>query len=192
MLSQDLKISTEHIHRAAEKIMISWLRKIRTIEDYVILLNWLYAWYGPLEDRIKALLTKDVFPDMDRRSRADDLLRDMQGTGAPLPAPEHCPDLPLIDTFGKALGALYVIEGSTLGGRVIADMLARQLGSEKSLSYFNSYGNETEGMWQSFKAYLDTAAATEVREDALSAAETTFITFKTWIEKHELQPELRF
>ena len=191
MLSQDLKLTTENIHRQAEKIMISWLKRIRTKEDHVFFLNWLYGYYSPIEDRIRIQLTPDRFPDMDRRSRADYLLRDMEEAGIPLPSPEHCSDFPLIDTFGKALGALYVLEGSTLGGRIIATMLTRQLGSEKSLSYFNSYGMETEGMWRSFTDFLDSSATTEVREDALLAAKETFLTFKNWIEKHELQPELR-
>ena len=191
MLSQDLKLTTENIHRDAEKIMVSWLKRIRTKEDHVAFLNWLYGFYRPMEDRIKTQLTRDIFPDMDRRSRADYLLRDMEEAGIPPPAPEHCSDLPSIDTFGKALGALYVLEGSTLGGRFIAAMLTRQLGSDKSLSYFNSYGMETKGMWRSFKDFLDSSATTEVREDVLQTAKETFITFKNWIEKHELQPELR-
>jgi heme oxygenase len=192
MLSQDLKKSTENIHKEAEKIMVRWLKRIRSPEDYVVLLNWLYGYYGPIEHRIKSQLSDTRFPDMPRRTRADDLLRDMQQAGIPLPAPEHCPDLPVIDSFGKALGALYVLEGSTLGGRVIAAMLAHQLGSEKSISYFSSYGSETEDMWQSFRDFLDSNTTPEVSADALQAANATFITFKNWIEKHELQPELRF
>jgi len=192
MLSSELKNNTEDIHRQAEKVMVRWLKRVRSLEDHVDLLNWLYAYYGPLEDRIKTQLSSDNFPDIERRSRADELLLDMEAAGVPLPAPEICRDLPEIDTYGKALGALYVLEGSTLGGRIIADMLSRQLGSEKCLSYFNSYGNETAGMWHSFKDLLDSPATLAFKEDIFSSAGSTFLTFKTWIEKHELQPELRF
>ena len=75
---------------------------------------------------------------------------------------------------------------------IIAAMLVRHLGSEKSISYFSSYGSETAGMWQSFRDFLDSNTSPEVSADALQAANATFITFKNWIEKHELQPELRF
>lgn len=172
--------------------MGSWLKRIRSLEDHIDFLNWLYAYYGPLEDRIRTQLTAENFPDIERRSRADALLQDMEAAGIPLPAPEICRDLPVIDTYGKALGALYVLEGSTLGGRIIAEILARQLGSDACLSYFNSYGNETAGMWQSFKDLLDGPTTLAFKEDILSSARSTFLTFKTWIEKHELQPELRF
>jgi heme oxygenase len=190
MLSEELKQKTEKIHTAAEKIMIGWLKKIRSGEDYVEFLNWLYGYYSPLEERIKLQLGGGLLPDLDKRLRADHLLNDMEETGLPLPAPQHCPHLPLIDTYGKALGALYVLEGSTLGGRIIAGLMARQLGSEKSLSYFASYGNETAGMWQSFKDFLDNIADPGVGKDACAAANETFLTFKNWIEKHELQPQL--
>ncbi|HVU57573.1 MAG TPA: biliverdin-producing heme oxygenase [Puia sp.] len=192
MLSSDLKRHTENIHRQAEKIMVSWLKRIRSLEDYVAFLNWLYAYYSPLEDRIRTQLTPDNFPDLERRCRADMLLQDMEAAGIPLPHPEICRDLPAIDTYGKALGALYVLEGSTLGGRIIADMMTRQLDSGKCLSYFNSYGNETAGMWQSFKDLLDTPTTLAFKDDILLSARATFLTFKTWIAKHELTPELRF
>lgn len=191
MLSQDLKESTENIHREAEKIMVRWLKRIKSREDYVVFLNWLYGYYAPVEDRIRAQLSDANFPDIDRRSRADYLLRDMEDAGIPLPPPEHCPELPVIDSFGKALGALYVLEGSTLGGRIIATMLIRQLDADKGISWFSSYGNETEGMWQSFRDFLDINGTPLVSADALEAANATFLTFKNWIEKHELQPELR-
>jgi heme oxygenase len=192
MLSTELKKNTEDIHRQAEKVLGRWLKRIRSTEDHVSFLNWLYAYYGALEDRIRTQLTAENFPHIERRCRANALLQDMKAAGIPLPTPELCRDLPVIDTYGKALGALYVLEGSTLGGRIIADMLSRQLGSDACLSYFNSYGNETAGMWQAFKDLLDAPDTLAFKEDILSSAGSTFLTFKTWIEKHELQPELRF
>jgi heme oxygenase len=192
MLSTELRIYTEDIHRQAEKVMGRWLKRIRSLNDLVGLLSWLYAYYGPLEDRIKTQLTPDNFTDIERRCRAGAILRDIDATGVAMTAPEICVDVPEINSYGQAIGALYVLEGSTLGGRIIAAVLARQLGSENYLSYFNSYGNETAGMWQSFKDLLDAPATMAFREDILAAARQTFLTFKTWIEKHELQPELRF
>lgn len=190
MLSEDLKQNTEDIHKSAEKVMIGWLKRIRTKADHVAFLGWLYAYYSPVESLIRQQLTPDRFPDMDRRSRAENLLRDMEQTGLPAPPPQRCEELPVIDSFGKALGALYVLEGSTLGGRIIAAMLARTLGDDKSLSYFNSYGNETGGMWTSFRDFLDSDATASIHEEIVQSAQATFLTFKNWIEKHELQPQL--
>ena len=101
MLSSELKKNTEDIHRQAEKVMARWLKRIRSLEDHVDFLNWLYAYYSPLEDRIRTQLTSDNFPDIERRSRAGTLLQDMEAAGVPLPAPEICRDLPDIDTYGR-------------------------------------------------------------------------------------------
>ncbi len=190
MLTEELKESTEAAHHASEKKMIVALKQIATKEDYIRMLNWLYGFYAPMEALIRPYMTPDVFPDMIKRSRAEYLLWDIQEAGLPAMEPDPCEALPVIDSFHRALGAFYVIEGSTLGGRIIAGMISRQLGSLKSLSFFNGYGAETGSMWQSFKDFLNRPYTIEQRHEIIAAAEDTFITFKNWIDKHELQPQL--
>ena len=190
MLSQQLKENTNVVHQESERKMIQQLRRIRTSEDYVLFLNRLYGYYRPLEDLLLPWLTRDLLPDIDKRIRASYLLWDIQELEKGPLVPELCEELPRIGSFARALGALYVLEGSTLGGRIIAEMLARQLGSFKSLSFFNSYGKETGKMWLTFKTYLNRPYREEEKEDILSAATDTFITFKNWIEKYELHPQL--
>lgn len=189
-LTKELRQHTAAIHAASEKKMILALKRISSPEDYVHLLNWLYGFYAPMESLIKPWLPEDAFPGMSKRFRADDLLTDIRDTGLPIPPQDTCNDLPLVSSFHQALGALYVLEGSTLGGRVIAGMISRQLGSLKSLNFFNSYGAETDRMWEEFKQLLDQPFSDKERQTILDTAEKTFITFKHWIEKHELQPQL--
>ena len=56
----------------------------------------------------------------------------------------------------RFLGAMYVIEGSTLGGQYIArhaeEML--KLAPGEGNAYFRGYGEQTGSMWRSFKAVL--------------------------------------
>lgn len=190
MLTEELKESTEEIHRASEKKMITALKQIETTTDYIGLLNWLYGFYAPLEELISKQLTEDNFPAITKRLRTEYLLWDIQEAGFPAPESVRCEQLPVIDSFYSALGALYVLEGSTLGGRIIAGMITRQLDSTKSLSYFNGYGAETGNMWTSFKDYLNQPCTPAQRHEIISAAEDTFLTFKNWIDKHALQPQL--
>jgi heme oxygenase len=190
MLTEELKEATEAAHHAAEKRMIVALKQIDSTEDYIRMLSWLYGFYGPIEDLVRPWLTEDVFPDMLKRSRAEYLVWDIRESGIAAPAPDRCETLPVIDSYHRALGALYVVEGSTLGGRIIAGMISRQLGSIKSLSFFNGYGAETGNMWQAFKDLLNQPFTERQRQEIISAAEDTFITFKNWIDKHELQPQL--
>jgi heme oxygenase (biliverdin-IX-beta and delta-forming) len=190
LLTEELKECTAEVHQAAEKKMISALKKIQTTADYVRMLNWLYGFYGPVEALIRRYLTNETFPDMTKRSRAEYLLWDIKESGVPELPPDPCEALPVIDSFHRSLGALYVLEGSTLGGQIIAGMVSRELDSLKSLSFFVGYGAETRRMWQSFKDFINRPFAAVQKLEIIAAAEDTFITFKNWIDKHEFQPQL--
>src|ERR1700753_676257 len=117
LLADELKEHTADIHRASEKEMIMALKRISTMEDYVRMLNWLYGFYGPMEEAIRTWLTEDALPDMQKRCRAENLLYDIKESGVPIPQPDICTELPYISSIHSAIGALYVVEGSTLGGR---------------------------------------------------------------------------
>jgi len=188
MSTEDLRDSTYPEHQASEKKMLIALKGVKTKEDYVRLLNWLYGFYAPVEKRIRAYLTKDFFPDMDRRSRSESLLTDILESGLPVPVPEYCTELPLINSFASALGALYVLEGNTLGGRIIAGMISSLLGSAENITFFNGYGAETGTMWKNLKEFLNRSLSDDQWRIITDTATKTFISFKNWIDKHEFQP----
>ena len=190
MLTRDLKENTHQEHQASEKRMILALKRIETNKDYVDMLNWLYGFYAPLEALIQKQLTPDLLPDIDRRNRAEYLLWDIRDLGLLNLEFRICRDLPKIESVEQAIGALYVLEGSILGGRIIATMLQERLGANVPTTYFNGYGEENSRMWQTYKDFLDQPRTPEQQAIILEAAKATFITFKTWIDKHELQPQL--
>jgi len=190
MLTEELKEYTEQTHRASEKKMIIALKKVENKKDYIHMLNWLYGFYAPIEGSIRRQLTTKNFPDIIKRSRSEYILWDIQESGLPAPTPDTCEHLPIIDSFHSALGALYVLEAGTLGGRIIAGMLSRLLDSLKSLSFFNGYGAETGSMWSAFKNFLNQPFTADQQREIITAAEDTFMTFNNWIGKHELQPQL--
>jgi heme oxygenase len=105
LLTEELKECTADKHQAAEKKMVSALKKIQTTADYIRMLNWLYGFYGPVEALIRRYLTNDSFPDMIKRSRAEYLLWDIKESGLPEPPPDPCEALPVIDSFHRSLGA---------------------------------------------------------------------------------------
>ena len=65
---------------------------------------------------------------------------------------EHEPPLAPVDGTDEALGRLYVLEGSTLGGTFIDRHLAGlpQLSGVR-LRAFSPYGEETGAMWHAFR-----------------------------------------
>jgi len=54
------------------------------------------------------------------------------------------------------MGILYVIEGSTLGGRVIYKNIHQnlELDADSGAAYFSGYGELTEPLWKGFMAEL--------------------------------------
>lgn len=100
-------------------------------------------------------------PDLDfgSRSRAVILARFTGNEPLPgFPAPAH---------WAEALGMLYVLEGSTLGGRFILRALAERGISDPNLAFLDPYGAETGTRWRGFLDVL----AREVRDDSALIAQ---------------------
>jgi heme oxygenase (biliverdin-IX-beta and delta-forming) len=83
--------------------------------------------------------------DLPVRSRAAALAPRVIGSLPPFPAPRN---------RAEALGMLYVLEGSTLGGRVILRTLLDRGVDDPSLSFLDPYGEATGKRWRDFIAVL--------------------------------------
>ena len=77
------------------------------------------------------------------------------------------------------LGAMYVVEGSTLGGQQIARHVDEALGMDanRGAAYFRGYGERTAEMWQAFKAVLTEVPDAE-SEEVIAAARAMFDVFR--------------
>lgn len=64
--------------------------------------------------------------------------------------------LPTLNDADQALGSLYVLEGSTLGGQVIARHLETHLGLRDGAgyAYFQGYGRQNGPMWAALRERL--------------------------------------
>jgi heme oxygenase len=116
----------------------------------------------------------------DRRRRADlfaDDLRALDAEGG-----TDRPDLPAVDTTEAALGRMYVLEGSTLGGTFIDRHLAAlpQL-ADVRLRAFSPYGAQTGAMWHAFRsATRERVAAGGDADAVVTAARETFAVLGAW------------
>ena len=146
-----------------------------TPERYARTLAELHALYVPLEaalTRVPGL--RDVVPDLDRRFKTASLRADLDALGTP-PAPVKT--VSAIDDVPTALGTLYVLEGSTMGGRLIANALRqRAFVRPESLHFFEHYGAEAGRHWQAFVKTLEDVAPDHYPA-VITAATTTFAYF---------------
>ncbi|MCK9903398.1 biliverdin-producing heme oxygenase [Frankia sp. Cpl3] len=143
-----------------------------------------YRLHTALEPRLEALFGEfeDPLLDWPGRRKLGRLTRDLSTLGI---APEGLTVLPaaLIPagndlTFG--FGALYVTEGATLGGQLIARNLSTRADLADATSYFTPYGDQAGRRWRDLRVVLRRWVGTDrERADAVvEAALGTFLAFE--------------
>lgn len=185
MFTDKLKEETLTQHQQVEKTLVGKMKAIRSAGDYIDLLKIFYGYFGGLEQKIKSYINQSQLEDYNKRRKTDAMGDDIEALGGTLPATASDNDLPAINNSLQAFGALYVIEGSTLGGSIISKMMQQHLkfDGQKGLSFFNGYGDLTHQMWDNFKSSLNIAIKSPEDEAVvLQAANDTFSRFKHWIE----------
>jgi heme oxygenase len=184
MLADNLKDQTLTYHQQLEKKLVGQIKGLQTKADYMQLLQLFYGYFGGLEDRINLFINENLLPDQAERRKTEAIAEDIAELGGHPVAKATGDALPEINNAAQAFGALYVIEGSTLGGTIISKMIAGKLGFSTGLSFFNSYGENTHQMWASFKDVLNQQPS-ENDAAITETANNTFLKFKNWIENHD-------
>lgn len=101
--------------------------------------------------------------------------QDLAAMGLPDAPPATAP--PALDSPAAALGSLYVLEGSALGGQFIAAAARRHLAltPDHGAAYFHGCGSATAARWREFLGRLDAdLASPEARAQAVQGAAATF------------------
>lgn len=163
-------------------MLIGRIKSIQSKEDYVKVLRIFYGYFAPLEKLIRQQITESNLPDLNERRNVSKIADDLRLLGHDEPM-EYSPVLPEIDNHFHAVGAMYVQEGSTLGGRHIARMISSKLGNaSEALTFFHGYNEKTEEKWKNFKAFLNSNFTTESEQgQVIDGAKRTFEKMQVWI-----------
>jgi heme oxygenase len=186
MFTDTIKIATLENHQQVEKLLVGKMKNIRSTEDYVELLKMFYSYFSGLEQIIKPFISGDHLSDYEQRRKSEAIAYDIKILGGSVSAFANTDQLPIINNNLQAFGALYVMEGSTLGGKIIAGVLQKHLkfNDDEGLSFFTGYGENSMQMWETFKQALNTIVKSDEDEvEVVYAANETFIKFKQWLEK---------
>ena len=142
--------------------------------EYRRLIVRLYGFYLPFE------AATSISPD-----RSQWLVRDLQALDLerPLYMLPKCPHVPSLDSAHSRLGALYVVEGSALGGRDLARSLDRLFGADvaEGRQFFIGHGPKTGEAWRGYLAQLS-AAPSGARAEIIRGAVETFAAFEHWLD----------
>ena len=147
-------------------------------------LERLHGFWLAAEDRLDAWAVREpaaaTAVDWPRRRRAHLFAADLEFLGHPAAA--RTPALPPVPGTDEALGRLYVLEGSSLGGRFIDRHLATLPAfAGVRLRAFSPYGEATGQMWHAFRAVVRRRVDAGGDPDRMvRAAVTTFGALAAW------------
>ncbi len=183
-LLQQLKAETRPHHERAERV-VRLMSPGLSPEGYRRHLEALHAVHGALEPLLAQAL--DGFSSellLAERWKLPLLREDLLALGhdeaslARLPALAHPPSVPGVP---EALGALYVLEGSTLGGQIILRQLVRHFEGQSvgRFAFFRAYGDAVGPMWKSFgEAALRICPEPTQAPRVIQGAQDAFETFE--------------
>ena len=182
--SNELRLYTRNVHLQLETRLIPIIRKVRTRSQYEFLLKTFYTFFAPLEKRLCTVSTLEQLTTALQLRKADSLYRDIISLNGSTENLALCENLPDCSNLSEALGIMYVLEGSVLGGKAIANIISKNMKDDPSLpfSFFLYYGDEPQAMWNKFRHSLD-SDMTLSKASLLSSAFETFTKFEAWIDK---------
>jgi heme oxygenase len=170
-----LRQATAGRHATIESLLR--LRQAFGLAHYARVLRGFGAFLGAWEPAMAHALPARLHPWFTSGRRLVLLQQDLAALGLAQPAPAHGA-VPALSGLPEALGSLYVLEGSALGGRFIAAHVRRHLALTPThgAAYFHGCGAGTAARWREFQlllaAELDGDAAGVQR--AARAAQRTF------------------
>ena len=164
---------------------------IDSMEAYKSCLLNFYGIFCPLERYLATFSEwEDVNLSMLSRSRTPALRRDLQALNVDprlwIEAPAH--SLPSLPHFCCALGALYVLEGSTLGGQIIMSAIHQNFPTTAKIpeGFFAGRAEQTGPLWYQFRTVIDAYGQQfpEEQECVIEGAQGTFNAISAWFNKN--------
>ncbi|MCA1766743.1 MAG: biliverdin-producing heme oxygenase [Idiomarina sp.] len=177
-LLQKLREHTAKQHQQVESsaIMSKLVHPELTVGDYLAALFILASFIGRYETSLLHAFAKcDGYSYRPRLSLLQADINAISKKAEPVPEQSACLTQ---HSWYELIGVVYVIEGSTQGGKVLANRIERQLGpsqgltASNGLSYFNLY---QQNNWENFTRWLtELKLNTEQQAEVLRGARSAF------------------
>lgn len=180
-LRERLRSETRPAHDALDR-SLDLIDRPLTRPEYTRLLARFYGFHRVTEPALESALDASATSG---RSKLPSLLHDLRACGvteAELGRLARIDRLPPMISLPAALGALYVVEGSTLGGRLIGrHVKANPDMPEDSCRYFNVYGEQTGERWRATCSTLEAASDPRTDDEAIETANAIFARLHGWL-----------
>jgi heme oxygenase (biliverdin-IX-beta and delta-forming) len=177
-----LRLETAMDHVAVEAglpLMVEDLDR----DSYVRCLRQVYGLVAAWEDWSAGSSPEWMHSLLENRQRRGLLERDLAWFGV-VQLDTARPEMPKRMDDASLLGSMYVMEGSTLGGRLIARHVERVLGLSAGIgdAYFSGHDQHTGTMWKEFCSVLQTRVPDRETHTVILAAKTMFGIFGSWMQ----------
>ena len=178
-----IKEETKIHHQQVEKVLVQELKNLTDKDNYGRLLERLFLFYKPIETDLHNVIDETLIPDISERKHTQRILTDLELLEYEAPKELSTSRLE-ISSPSYALGILYVIEGSTLGGQIISKMIHNNLPMEgiDATNYFSSYRELNGEMWKKFGNRISEIEDSVDHTELLQGAKDTFNNLKYWLE----------
>ena len=177
-----LRLETAAEHQAAEA-SIPLMTEDLDRQSYVSCLRRVHGVVTAWEDWVSKNSPVWMLSLLNDRQRRKLLERDLAWFGI-LELDPARPALPVMKDDASLLGAMYVMEGSTLGGRLIARHVERVLNLRAGIgdAYFRGHDDRTGAMWKEFCDVLQTKIPDSEAKTVVAAAKSMFRCFVSWMQ----------
>ena len=191
-LRERLRVATREAHLRLEA-EVDFDNRLTSLSVYRSFLEDFYCFVRPLEQVLAKLDLSSLGIDIDARRKLPWIEADLKDLGHTDESLANLPEFGDVPAFAApldALGALYILEGSSLGRQVMLLKLRARLGIgvHRAGRFFSGYGNETGQMWHSFAAILNEAGASPGAACRIEAAAlATFAAFEKCLAQGRLR-----
>jgi heme oxygenase len=172
-----LRHATEPLHRAAEEVFDAE-RRLSSMANYIVLLDQLWSLHAGVERGLQAHGPHIYGLELGTLRRSVLLALDLEAAARRAPRLE-----PVSVVFGSrsaAMGGLYVLEGSMLGGRILLPRARRALGVTEAVGgrFLAGDGANTGRRWRRLiQALGEIPARGQKADDAEGGAREVFARF---------------
>lgn len=178
-LGEWLKRETRADHRRLDQhpVLKSLLKRDLTLPEYATALSALYVPIASLEEMLSSGLIAHG-ADYSLTRRADLLKVDIDQLGRQVKTP-HGVSIP--QSMASIIGMLYVLEGSRLGGAMIARKVKSVMENEVPLRFFSAYPLHA-AQWENFWLFAECHCPPATWPAVLAGAQQAFLLFMQELE----------
>lgn len=182
--SAALKAATHATHELLDRAIMT-ARPFASVENYARFLKVQHGFHRDVSPIYAAPAVAALIPDLARLCRFDAVTHDLVSLGQPVPGHAEAPACEGLE-LPEALGWLYVVEGSNLGGAFLFKAALKMgLDETRGASHLAGAPEGRAANWRAFKSALDgVELSAEEERRVIAGAEAAFARVQALVRQH--------